>query len=359
MDIGKIVNERYNPDEEYLGTEKTVNQIDPLVSVCVSTYQHRDYISDCIESIVSQITSFPYELLIGEDESEDGTRDICMQYAEKYPDKIRLFLRNRETSVLRDSDGNIISYLNMKFIRKACRGKFYAICEGDDHWIDNRKLEKQVEYMKQFPECNMSYHPVILHLFKSNTKKIANQHYEKLHIVSTEKIIQGGGAYCPTCSLMIRKEVFDHDISWIYNFPVGDYFLQILASLNGGALYINEVMGVYRKGVPGSWSERNESYIKKFNHTIRMCKSMQVVNERTNFRYKKEFNMRENLELFQALKNLYSYPEEQIIEIKSIIRKETDGKLLVKCYYNLVKSYMYYKLKMGMITKLLRKLNFR
>ena len=72
---------------------------EPLVSVCVQTYQHADYIEDCLEGILKQKTDFPIEILLGEDASSDGTREICIEYANKYPDKIRLFLHNRENNI--------------------------------------------------------------------------------------------------------------------------------------------------------------------------------------------------------------------------------------------------------------------
>lgn len=359
MDFVKIIDERFNPDEEYLGTDKEVNRIQPIVSVYIPTYQQKDFISECIESVVSQKTSFPYEVLIGEDESTDGTREICMDFAKKYPDKIRLFLRSRETSVLLDNDGNKVAYLNNKFLRKSCRGQFYAVCEGDDYWIDNKKLEKQVQLMRQYPECTMSYHSVILHLHQSGEKIIANKHHQETCIVNSRNIVIGGGAYCPTCSLMFRKEVFYDDISWMYTFPVGDYFMQMYASLKGSVLYIDEIMGVYRKGVPDSWTARTASTEAKFRHTINMLKSMKVFNRKTNFRYHKDLKQRENMEIYQSLKNAYSYSREEIRMIKSVIRDETEGGIKLKCYYNLLKSLLYHKFNLYYVTKMMRKLNLR
>jgi glycosyltransferase involved in cell wall biosynthesis len=81
---------------EYLGEFKPINLIDPLVSVCIPAFQHEKYIAQCIESVLSQEADFPFEILIGEDDSTDGTRGICKKYAEEHPDRIRLFLRKSE-----------------------------------------------------------------------------------------------------------------------------------------------------------------------------------------------------------------------------------------------------------------------
>ena len=83
---------RFGQEREFLGTEKPVNKIAPLVSVSVTAYQHKFFINECLDGILMQKTDFPFEIIIGEDESKDGTREICIEYAEKNTDKIRLFL---------------------------------------------------------------------------------------------------------------------------------------------------------------------------------------------------------------------------------------------------------------------------
>jgi glycosyltransferase involved in cell wall biosynthesis len=83
---------------EYLGNKKPINMITPLVSVTVTAYQHVNYIKECLDGIIMQKTNFDFEIIVGEDESTDGTRELCIEYAEKYPDKIRLFLRDRKLS---------------------------------------------------------------------------------------------------------------------------------------------------------------------------------------------------------------------------------------------------------------------
>ena len=70
-----------------------------LVSVVVVTYQHEKYIRECLDGILQQKTNFPFEIIIGEDQSSDGTREICKEYADKYPEKIRLFLHSRENVI--------------------------------------------------------------------------------------------------------------------------------------------------------------------------------------------------------------------------------------------------------------------
>lgn len=120
------------------------------VSVFMPAYQHCEYVRQAIESALAQKTSFPFEICIGEDESIDGTREICEELASKYPEKIRLFLRSRQDVVM--IDGRPTGRYNSNRTRDACRGKYISICEGDDFWIDELKLQKQYDFMEAHPQ---------------------------------------------------------------------------------------------------------------------------------------------------------------------------------------------------------------
>jgi len=149
-EIEKEYYRRLALQEEYGGTNKPVNKITPLVSVVTTTYQHAPYIRQCLDSILMQETDFPFELIIGEDGSTDGTREICIEYANKYPDKIRLFLRDRKLTQYVTEDGRTVIF-NGYFSRAAARGEYIAMCEGDDYWIDPNKLKKQIKILQASP----------------------------------------------------------------------------------------------------------------------------------------------------------------------------------------------------------------
>ena len=117
----------------------------PLVSVCMTAYNHEDYIAEAIESVLAQQTSFGMELVLGEDCSTDRTGPICREYAAKYPDRIRLVT----------SPGNVGMRANYRRTFDACRGKYVAYLDGDDWWTDPQKLELQVELMESDPGCGM------------------------------------------------------------------------------------------------------------------------------------------------------------------------------------------------------------
>ncbi len=120
----------------------------PVVSVNMTTYNHEPYIRQAIEGVMMQKTDFEFELVIGEDCSQDKTREICFEYQKKYPDKIRVLWWH----------GNVLKLGgNSRRVRARSRGEFVALCEGDDYWIDPLKLQKQVDVMRAHPNVGLVY----------------------------------------------------------------------------------------------------------------------------------------------------------------------------------------------------------
>ena len=128
----------------------------PLVSVSVTTYQHGAYIAQTLDSMVTQRTDFPFEILLGEDCSKDETRSICLEYARKYPQLIRLILHDR-TQVI-EINGRPTGRFNWYTNLKSARGKYIALCEGDDYWKDDFKLQKQAEFLEKHEQYSLSFH---------------------------------------------------------------------------------------------------------------------------------------------------------------------------------------------------------
>lgn len=120
----------------------------PVVSVQMCTYNHEAYIRQAIEGVLMQKTDFEFELVIGEDCSQDKTREICFEYQKKHPDKIRVLWWHENVSRLGGNSRRVTAH---------CRGEFIAYCEGDDYWIDPLKLQKQVEVMKQHPNVGFCF----------------------------------------------------------------------------------------------------------------------------------------------------------------------------------------------------------
>ena len=120
----------------------------PVVSVSMITYNHEPYIRQAIEGVMMQKTDFEFELIIGEDCSQDKTREICFEYQKKYPDKIRVLWWHENVSKLGG---------NGRRCAARRRGEFVSLCEGDDYWIDPLKLQKQVDVMRKFPDVGLCF----------------------------------------------------------------------------------------------------------------------------------------------------------------------------------------------------------
>jgi glycosyltransferase involved in cell wall biosynthesis len=130
---------------EHLGQTKPINLVEPVVSVCIITYNHAPFIKECLDSVLAQDVDFPYEIIVGEDNSTDGTRQICIEYAEKYPDKIRLYLRRPDQKI--EVNGKKTFHFNFIENLKAARGEYIALLDGDDFWIDNHHLTSKIKLL--------------------------------------------------------------------------------------------------------------------------------------------------------------------------------------------------------------------
>lgn len=130
-DAGKI------PCEETSDATKLCER--PLVSVVMITYKHERYLKDAIDGVLMQQTDFDYELLIGNDASPDRTREICLDYQRRYPEKVRVLWAAENVKV----------GANIRRCHARCRGDYIAYCEGDDFWTDPRKLQKQIDAIRR------------------------------------------------------------------------------------------------------------------------------------------------------------------------------------------------------------------
>ncbi|MFW6272456.1 MAG: glycosyltransferase [bacterium] len=268
MDAKKVCEDRFKNEKEYLGNSKQVNKIEPLVSVTIATYQHKNFIEECLDGVLMQKTNFPIEIIIGEDGSTDGTREICIDYAEKHPDKIRLFLRDRKTSQYYDDNGNFVCRFNGIWNRMSVRGKYLAFCEGDDYWIDPLKLQKQVDFL----ENNLEYGLVItdFNIMHQSSGKIEeslfkNQPKKYPICKSLDEFLLAAGFMAP-CTWVCRKEFLPVGISVDTTFT---WLLDILATSKLHVL--PDVTAVYRV-LPESASH-SSSLQKRYNRAKGLLKT--------------------------------------------------------------------------------------
>lgn len=218
----------------------------PLVSVICITFNHASYISEAIDGFLSQETKFPFEIIIHDDASTDGTLDIIRGYLARYPKIIKLIAQPENTYV----KGAKPTFACLPLVS----GKYVALCEGDDFWVDPRKLQLQAEMLDGNSAADMVFHSAFTQVRDDAlSRKLAFRKRRGTGVISQKAVIAGDGGFVHTGSIMVRRQVFSRLPSWFLSeAPVGDYFIQIYAVQNGAALYIDKPMAVYRVGLPFS-----------------------------------------------------------------------------------------------------------
>lgn len=254
--------------------EKKHEQI--MVSVICNAYNHEKYIEKTLQGFVNQETNFKFEVLIHDDASTDRTAEIIKQYEDKYPSLIKPIYQSENQWKI-----NPLNVLDIQYSR--VNGKYIALCEGDDYWIDNQKLQKQVDLLEERTEFMMCVHATYIYEKNKRTGKI--QPLKNDGILKVEDTIRNGGGYIATNSIMFRVDEFKKIPEFMKFY---DYTLQIYGALNGGIFYINEFMSVYNFMTEGSWSryrKKDIDFSVKINSRfIDIYKKLDVY---TDYRYSK------------------------------------------------------------------------
>lgn len=232
------------------------------VSIHILTYNHEKFIAQALDGVLMQEVDFDYEMVIGEDCSTDRTRQIVMDYQQRYPDKIRALLH----------ETNIGANRNDVLVHNACRGEYIAWLEGDDYWTSPDKLQKQVDFLDQHPDCSMCFH---------NTRQVyedgSRPDYNSAPPVrkpfyELEDLFDYN--FMPTCSIMVRRRLFATLPDYYEEVYSGDWLLQILGATYGRIGYIDELMAVTRIHKGGAWSGIDR--IERWKHLISDCKIMKT-----------------------------------------------------------------------------------
>lgn len=248
---------------------------DILVSICCITYNQEEYIRDALEGFLMQKTNFKYEIIIHDDASTDNTVEIIKEYEEKYPDIIKTICQKENQY----SKGIKI----VPLVLEKVQGKYITICEGDDYWTDENKLQLQVDYMEANEKCTFCFH----------NAKILNMRSNKMSTLIEKKYTKGKEDYSPedllmidyvgkipTASFMFKKENTEKLPDWYFQSICEDLPLKLIMTNYGYAHYIDKEMSVYRRGTGKSltdkWSEENkdnEKVVKNINEFIKIIEN--------------------------------------------------------------------------------------
>lgn len=252
----------------------------PLVSVYCLAYNHEKYIENALNGFISQKTDFSYEVFVHDDSSTDNTAGIIKEYAEKYPDIIKPILQteNMYSKGVRIFKNYIFPLIN---------GKYIAVCEGDDYWCDENKLQMQVDWLENHPDYSCCVHNTKVIDCSDGKEHLLNACLEDRDI-SIEEIIQWKGGLFHTSSYMYRYE-YGAIPSVFFIKGSGDYPRAVYLATCGKIRYLSNVMSVYRYLTPGSWSVKmyrsTETDNRLIDHYCDRITMLNKVNEYTKGKY--------------------------------------------------------------------------
>ncbi|RED48377.1 glycosyltransferase family 2 protein [Seonamhaeicola aphaedonensis] len=265
---------------------------DVLVSIIVPTYNHEKYISSCLDSILKQKTNFNYEVIVGEDQSRDNTREICEIYAQKHSNIIRLFLWNREGEAYKEDQST--GRNNFTQCYKKARGKYIAICEGDDYWIDEHKLQRQVDFLQANEDYSFCYTRFNTFNQENNSFKIDfNGKYFKSNQVFIDFTLETfqKGWHIGTQTLVLRKQSFNIENSKKFKYFRDIYIIVELLKKGKGAC-LNFVGAVYR--IHGGGVHSSVSVFNGFKKGYQCHKELYLNNKKNVFLKKKIMHSAQN-----------------------------------------------------------------
>ena len=298
----------------------------PLVSVCTLAYNHAPYIRECLDGILMQKTNFAFELLIHDDASTDGTADIIREYEAKYPDIVKPIYQTENQY----SKGVKVS-ITYQFPR--AKGKYIALCEGDDYWTDPLKLQKQVDFMEANPDYGLCYTSInMLHLDKS----FSHEYNFSNDFEPTINELMISNPIC-TLTTLFRKDLYAKYIEEVepqnQNWKMGDYPIWIWFALHSKIKYLNGITGVYRRtiGSASNSSDKNKQLSFLLN----------VIDIKTFF--KEKYDICNSLYL-HGTANTYTQCRGIAIDIGrwDIIKKEIKTARLLKNWKRVIKLKVLY-----------------
>ncbi len=234
----------------------------PLVTVLLVTYNHAGHVGRALESVLVQETDFPFEVLISEDASTDGTRAIVEAAVGAHPGKVRAIL----------SSSNVASNEVVARGLREARGRYLSMLDGDDYWIRSDKLQRQAEHLEAHPGSAAVFHNALV----GDGDSVTDRRWtpgDQPSSIGWEEIWQGNPF--ATCSGMLRLSYVRDMPAWYADlFPVTDWPLYVVAAEHGRLDFVDEPVGVYRVHSGGLYSQlapaaRLDAVERFYRHMIR------------------------------------------------------------------------------------------
>lgn len=267
------------------------------ISVVVTSYNHENYIQECIDSILKQKGYFELEVVIGDDHSQDDTREILEKYQKEHPDVINLLPITENMGVTK----------NLQRCFKQVTGDYVAVCEGDDYWTDPYKLHKQANFLEERKDCALCFNSIFMYYEGHPEKNYIFQKDLSKDTFTTRDLILDNFIGNFSCC-MYRNEVIKKLPEDLFDFFTVDWMFNIACSEYGYIGFLKEQMTVYRIHEKSIWSSKAES-----NKLSDILSHIDNYNEFFSFKYDSEFteykkrvselknNLKSNISGFQDL----------------------------------------------------------
>jgi len=217
----------------------------PRVSVCVITYNHEPFIAQALDSVLDQDFGEPFEVVVAEDCSTDGTAAIVQQYSARFPDRIRPLLRRenlgRQGRNLEDAIGH-------------CRGEYVALLEGDDFWYTRDKLRRQIEFLEHHRDYSACYANTLSTNAAGRVSSVRLRREPDRHFTLEDVLRLKKGSNVAIQTLVFRKEAFSGFPAWARRQRMRDKILAVLLAQRGRLMRFGQPMGVHRYHSGGTWT---------------------------------------------------------------------------------------------------------
>ena len=230
----KIIKKNHNPKQM-------------KVSICMITYGHQDYIEQAINSVLNQKTNFDIELIVANDNSPDNTNEIVQRIITSHPKGNKILYLNNSI--------NLGIMPNFVQALKKCSGKYIALCEGDDYWTNENKLQQQVDFLDKNEKFAICYHAVSIDENNEIKQDIITKRTNK----ETTILDLAKGNFMHTCSVVYRNYLFAEFPNYFTQSPIGDYYLHMLNARFGKIYFFEENMANYRVHDSSYWSSKKQA----------------------------------------------------------------------------------------------------
>jgi len=217
-----------------------------LVSVLMITYNHEKYVSKALEGVLKQRCNFDFEVILANDNATDSSDLLIKNYVSNHPKGFRVkYTNHKKNKGMQD---------NFIWAAKQCRGKYIALCEGDDYWTDPLKLQKQVDFLEKHSDYNICFHNVKLYDERSKLLQADNITRKVSETTTIQDMAKGN--YIHTPSVVFRNNI--KIPKWFSKVFIGDWTLYMLAIGDGKIRKLNEEMAVYRLHAESVWSNKTQ-----------------------------------------------------------------------------------------------------